>query len=215
MRPNPQLTQVARDYSQQMVRRNFFSHTSPSGENPADRVRAVGLTYWMVGENLFQATNAPDLVPAAVEGWMNSPGHRENLLQSGYTETGVGIWREDNTYYYETPLKEVRMTRHRLEEQVKYLAFLRRSRRKAVIAMGGSLLAALCLMLLVYFSERTPLKEQFEDDTRIDLVGVLLAASAFVTLVGGSLSAWLVFDTASEYRRLSDTRQDADQQDFK
>lgn len=99
LEPNPQLAQVARDYSQQMARQNFFSHTSPSGETPADRVRAVGLTYWMVGENLFQATNIPDLVPAAVEGWMNSPGHRQNLLQSGYTETGVGIWREDNTYY--------------------------------------------------------------------------------------------------------------------
>jgi uncharacterized protein YkwD len=99
LRPNPQLAQVAREYSQQMARRNFFSHTSPSGETPADRVRAVGLTYWMVGENLFQATNVPDLVPAAVQGWMTSPGHRENLLQPGYTETGVGIWREDNTYY--------------------------------------------------------------------------------------------------------------------
>lgn len=107
------------------------------------------------------------------------------------------------------------MTRHPVEEQVKYLAFLRRSRRKAVIAMGGSLLAALCLILLVYFSERTPLKEQFEDDTRIDLVGVLLASSAFVTLVGGGLSAWLAMDTAAEYRRLSATRQDADHQDFK
>lgn len=99
LEPNPQLAQVARDYSQQMARQNFFSHTSPSGEDPADRVRAGGLTYWMVGENLFQATNVPDLVPAAVEGWMNSPGHRQNILQSGYTETGVGIWREDNTYY--------------------------------------------------------------------------------------------------------------------
>jgi len=107
------------------------------------------------------------------------------------------------------------MTRDRVDEQVKYLSFLRRSRRKAVIALGGSLLAALCLMFLVFLSERTPIKEQFEDDTRVDLVGVLLAASAFVTLIGSGLSAWLALDTAAEYRRLSATRQDPDQEDFK
>lgn len=99
LQPNQQLAQVARDYSQQMANQNFFSHTSPQGETPAERVRSAGLHYRMVGENLFKATNVSSPVPAAVEGWMNSPGHRRNILQSGYTRTGVGVWRDQNTYY--------------------------------------------------------------------------------------------------------------------
>ncbi len=96
---NPELAAVARAYSQKMAAGDFFSHTGPDGSTPAERVRAVGIQYALLGENLFKSTNAPDPVNLAVEGWMNSPGHRENILQSGFTQTGIGIWREGNTYY--------------------------------------------------------------------------------------------------------------------
>jgi uncharacterized protein YkwD len=52
-----------------------------SSDTPAQRVRAGGLSYWVVGENLFKSTNAPEPVPLAVKGWMESPGHRENILR--------------------------------------------------------------------------------------------------------------------------------------
>lgn len=96
---NERLAQVAREYSQTMARENFFSHTGPDGDTPAQRVRSAGLSYWVVGENLFKSTNAPQPVPLAVKGWMNSPGHRENILRPVFTETGIGIWRDGNTYY--------------------------------------------------------------------------------------------------------------------
>lgn len=96
---NQKLAQVARNYSQRMAREDFFSHVSPDGSTLAKRVRAGGLSYWVVGENLFMSTNAPQPVPLAVKGWMNSPGHRENILGTEYTETGVGVWREGNSYY--------------------------------------------------------------------------------------------------------------------
>jgi uncharacterized protein YkwD len=82
-----------------MAEKKFFSHTGADGSTLADRVRAGGISYWVVGENLYTSTNIPRPVPSAIEGWMNSPGHRENILRSVYAETGVGVWRIGNTYY--------------------------------------------------------------------------------------------------------------------
>lgn len=93
------LAEVAREYSQTMAREEFFSHTGPDGDTPAQRVRDAGISYSMVGENLFMSTNAPQPVNLAVKGWMDSPGHRENILRPEYAETGIGIWQEGNTYY--------------------------------------------------------------------------------------------------------------------
>jgi uncharacterized protein YkwD len=100
LKHNQRLAEVARKYSQQMASKNFFSHTSPAGDDVAQRVRAANIYYWVVGENLFKSVNVFDPVPAGVKGWMESPGHRENILRPEYTETGVGIWRTGNTYYF-------------------------------------------------------------------------------------------------------------------
>lgn len=98
---NERLSQIARNYSRQMARDNFFSHTGSDGSTLSGRVRAGGIFYWVVGENLFRSRNAPhpQPVPLAIQGWMNSPGHRENILRPVFAETGIGVWREGNTYY--------------------------------------------------------------------------------------------------------------------
>lgn len=99
LRENERLAQVAREYSRLMANENFFSHTSPDGSTPAQRVRSAGISYRVIGENLFMSTNAPQPVPLAVKGWMESPGHRENILRPVFTETGVGVWQDGETYY--------------------------------------------------------------------------------------------------------------------
>jgi uncharacterized protein YkwD len=96
---NERLAVVARRYSQQMAEQNFFSHTSPEGSTPADRVQADRITYTVVGENLFKGTNVSRPVSTAVKGWLESPGHRENILRSAFAETGIGVWKQGNTYY--------------------------------------------------------------------------------------------------------------------
>ncbi|WP_017318513.1 CAP domain-containing protein [Mastigocladopsis repens] len=96
---NDKLAEVARRYSRQMAEKNFFSHTGADGSTLVQRVHARGISYWVVGENLFKSTNIPQPVPAAVEGWMESPGHRENILRPVFRETGIGVWRTGNTYY--------------------------------------------------------------------------------------------------------------------
>ncbi|MBE9179148.1 CAP domain-containing protein [Oculatella sp. LEGE 06141] len=97
---NAELAAVARSYSQRMAEEDFFAHVSPDGSTPAERVEAAGLLYWIVGENLFTSTNAPEPAPLAVQGWLDSPGHRENILRSVFSETGIGVWQDGNTYYF-------------------------------------------------------------------------------------------------------------------
>lgn len=100
LRQNDQLAEVARNYSRRMAEEDFFAHVSPKGDTLSDRVEAAGVFYFMIGENLFTSTNIADPVPASVKGWMNSPGHRENILRSEFRETGIGVWRQGNTYYF-------------------------------------------------------------------------------------------------------------------
>lgn len=100
LRHHEPLAQVARNYSRRMAEQRFFAHTSPQGDTMVQRVKSAGIVYLMLGENLFTSTNIPQPVPAAVNGWMNSPGHRANILRSEYQETGIGIWRQGNTYYF-------------------------------------------------------------------------------------------------------------------
>ena len=99
LRNNEKLAQVARNYSQQMAEKKFFSHTSPEGSTMVQRVQSARIFYLMVGENLFMCTNVPQPVPSAVQGWMDSPGHRANILRPEYRETGIGVWRKGNSYY--------------------------------------------------------------------------------------------------------------------
>jgi uncharacterized protein YkwD len=96
---NEKLAEVARNYSRKMAEKNFFSHTGIDGSTLATRVEASGIIYWLVGENLFKGTNIKEPVHIAVEGWLESPGHRANILRPIFNETGVGVWRVNNTYY--------------------------------------------------------------------------------------------------------------------
>lgn len=93
---DPMLQKAARAHSTDMLERDFFDHVSPSGRTPFDRIaiihrQLIGIT----GENLWQGqghdvSDAQKLAELAVESWMNSPGHRENILNKEYTHLGVG-----------------------------------------------------------------------------------------------------------------------------
>jgi len=101
---NETLRTVARNHSQDMITRNFFSHTNPDGLDPGDRVTKAGITYSAVAENIAQNMGYADPGQQAVDGWMNSEGHRNNILDAsnyGFTQTGVGIAKKsDGTYYF-------------------------------------------------------------------------------------------------------------------
>lgn len=81
------LSQAAENHSEDMVRRNYFSHSSPDGGNVMERVVAVGAEWSRLGENLASDVS----VQSAHTSLMNSPGHRENLLKSDYGRIGIGV----------------------------------------------------------------------------------------------------------------------------
>lgn len=100
LRDNPTLRKVARAYSRRMSEEKFFSHNDPSGKSVAARVGIAGITYRMLGENIAKSLNVRDPLKTAEQGWMNSKGHRENILREGFTETGIGIWKKGRSYHF-------------------------------------------------------------------------------------------------------------------
>lgn len=81
--------QVAYEHDVDMDARNFFSHINPDGDSPLDRVVAAGISgFGSVGENIARGQSSPAHV---MSDWMNSTGHRANILNAGYTHLGVGV----------------------------------------------------------------------------------------------------------------------------
>jgi len=112
------LSDVARSHSQDMASRNYFSHDTPEGKDPTDRGTSKGyhcqktignLIYSGIAENIFQNNlydtvwtingiptsydwnDLDSLATSTVDGWMDSPGHRENILTDTYDKEGIGV----------------------------------------------------------------------------------------------------------------------------
>jgi uncharacterized protein YkwD len=95
LRLDKRLSKAARRHADDMARRNFFSHTSLDGSSFVDRIRRAGYLsgarYWTVGENLAWATRRQSAPRGIADMWMNSPGHRANILSPSFREVGIGI----------------------------------------------------------------------------------------------------------------------------
>ena len=85
------LSAAADKHSKDMADNNYFSHTQPDGDSLGDRVRDEGYGYLRVGENIAAGYKTPE---AVVEGWMNSSGHRANILNPYFKELGVGYYKD-------------------------------------------------------------------------------------------------------------------------
>jgi uncharacterized protein YkwD len=85
---NGLLTRAARGHVSDMVRSGVFSHTGSDGRSAADRARQVGYQYCIVGENISMGHTS---IQAAVQGWMASKGHRDNIMNRRFDEIGIGI----------------------------------------------------------------------------------------------------------------------------
>jgi len=87
LQPDPELRKVAVAHSADMFQRGYFAHLTPEGKDPFDRMRDAHVRFTLAGENLALAQT----LPIAHEGLMNSPGHRENILRTGFGRVGIGI----------------------------------------------------------------------------------------------------------------------------
>lgn len=93
---------AAQAHSDDMARRNYFSHTSPDGRSMVDRLRAQGATYRAIAENI--ALGQPN-AREVVRGWLSSAGHRRNIENCAYTHHGVGVNAGRWTHLFYTPMQ--------------------------------------------------------------------------------------------------------------
>jgi uncharacterized protein YkwD len=87
LKENKKLDEAATAKAKDILEKQYFDHVSPTGSGPADLADKAGFDYIVIGENLALGGFRDDI--ALVEAWMNSPGHRENILNSGFREIGV------------------------------------------------------------------------------------------------------------------------------
>lgn len=88
-----ELQRVARMKSKDMAEKNYFSHQSPTYGSPFDMMKHFGIDYTSAGENIASGQKTPE---AVMQSWMNSQGHRENILNPEFTHIGVGFYRGGN-----------------------------------------------------------------------------------------------------------------------
>jgi uncharacterized YkwD family protein/spore coat assembly protein SafA len=94
---NWELSRVARYKAMDMRDKNYFSHTSPTYGSPFTMMKNFGIAYRAAGENIAAGQTTPQEVVTA---WMNSPGHRANILSTSYTQIGVGYAAGGSQRYY-------------------------------------------------------------------------------------------------------------------
>lgn len=98
---NWELARVARYKSQDMIDKNYFSHTSPTYGSPFTMMQNFGLRFSAAAENIAYGQRTAQEV---VNAWMNSAGHRANILSASYTQTGVGAAKKSNGTLYWTQM---------------------------------------------------------------------------------------------------------------
>lgn len=84
---DPTLSKIAEDYAADMLHRDFFDHVTPDGQHLGDRLARGHAIYRAAGENIARGQKDPESVMRA---WMNSPGHRKNIMNPKYKKIGIG-----------------------------------------------------------------------------------------------------------------------------
>lgn len=90
-----ELQRVARTKACDMAQKGYFSHQSPTYGSPFDMMKQFGITFKSAGENIAQGQRTPEEV---MNSWMNSQGHRENILKPDFTHIGVGYCQQGNNW---------------------------------------------------------------------------------------------------------------------
>lgn len=99
LKHNLELSNVARYKSEDMITNNYFDHISPTYGSPFDMITSFGIQYTAAGENIAMGQQT---AASVMNAWMNSPGHKANILSENYTEIGVGVAKDKNGSIYWT-----------------------------------------------------------------------------------------------------------------
>ncbi|MCT8977103.1 SafA/ExsA family spore coat assembly protein [Clostridium sp. CX1] len=101
LKANWELSRVARYKSQDMINKGYFSHTSPTYGSPFKMMESFGIRFSSAGENIAMGQRTPEEV---MNSWMNSPGHRANILSPSYSQIGVGVAKDAQGRLYWTQM---------------------------------------------------------------------------------------------------------------
>lgn len=99
---NDDVAKIARIHSEEMANNRFFDHKSLDGSMVNNRADAIGLSKWRsIGENIAYNRGYTNPLEFAVEGWLKSPAHRDNILNNRWQESGIGVAiLADGTHYF-------------------------------------------------------------------------------------------------------------------
>jgi len=98
---NANLSRIARLKSQDMINKRYFSHYSPTYGSPFEMMQAFGIKFYSAGENIAMGQTTASLV---MNSWMNSTGHKANILNVNFKEIGVGVARDSSGRLYWTQM---------------------------------------------------------------------------------------------------------------
>lgn len=101
LKANWEVCRVARYKSQDMIDKKYFAHQSPTYGSPFNMMESFGIKFSAAGENIAYGQRTPQEV---MNSWMNSPGHRSNILNPTYNQIGVGVAKASNGTYYWTQM---------------------------------------------------------------------------------------------------------------
>jgi uncharacterized YkwD family protein/spore coat assembly protein SafA len=104
LKANWELCRVARYKSQDMINKGYFAHQSPTYGSPFTMMQSFGIRFSNGGENIAYGQRTPSEVMYSKNGWMNSPGHRANILSATYNQIGVGVAKTSGGTYYWTQM---------------------------------------------------------------------------------------------------------------
>ena len=94
---NSRLSEVAQAKAEDMMKNGYFSHISPTYGSPFEMMKTFGITYRSAGANIAKGQKTP---AAVMNGWMNSSGHRANILNASYEQIGVGFCKDSSGVTY-------------------------------------------------------------------------------------------------------------------
>lgn len=130
LKMDKKLGEVARKKSVDMMENNYFSHESPTYGSPFDMMVTFGVTYYSAGENIARGQTTPKEV---VQAWMDSEGHKENILYPDYTHIGVGFVQDGN-YWTQEFVKQVDDTVSQTAYEQKVVELTNQEREKYGLA---------------------------------------------------------------------------------
>ena len=94
---NSRLSEVAQAKAEDMMKNGYFSHISPTYGSPFEMMKTFGIAYKSAGENIAKGQKTP---AAVMNGWMNSSGHRTNILNASYEQIGAGFCKDSSGVTY-------------------------------------------------------------------------------------------------------------------